>query len=121
MLSKNDIQAFLDRMARAYCAQDAQACAALFTENAQVHSPFGAPAVGRAAIEALHRDWVSEPSAKAFLILDHGSADTLAWCLCRFSEGDKTGDGTSLLVMEQQPDGAWLIRSCCLHGDPEPE
>lgn len=119
MLTQDEIQNVLDEMARAYSAGNAKACAELFTENAQLHSPFGPPAVGRQAIEALHDDWVSEPSAKAFRILDHGSHGPLGWCLCRFSEGDVTGDGTSLLILEQATSGRWLIRTCCLHGDAE--
>jgi ketosteroid isomerase-like protein len=114
------MQAVLDRMARCYSAGDARACAALFAENAQLHSPFGPPAVGRAQIEALHEEWVAEPGGdKQFAIVDCGSTDSLAWCLCRFSEGSVAGDGTSLIVLEQSGSGDWLIRSCCLHGDPE--
>ena len=118
MLSKTDIRTLLDQMAAAYSAGDAVACAEMFAMNAQLHSPFGPPAVGRPAIEKLHRDWVADSTAKSFTILDYGSEGALAWCLCRFSEGDVTGDGTSLIVLQQQEDdGAWLIRSCCLHGD----
>ena len=118
MLSRDDIQTLLDQMANAYSAGDAVTCARMFAMDAQLHSPFAPPAIGRPAIEKLHRDWVADSTAKSFSILDHGSDGSLAWCLCRFSEGDITGDGTSLIVLERQGhDGAWLIRSCCLHGD----
>jgi ketosteroid isomerase-like protein len=117
MLTRDRMQDLLDAMARSYAAGDAAACAAFFGDTAQLHSPFGPPAVGRAAIEALHAEWTATPSAKSFTIIDHGSGDSLAWCLCRFSEGDVTGEGTSLVVLERAPSGDWLIRSCCLHGD----
>ena len=116
MLSRDDIQKLLDRMAKVYTAGDAAGCAAMFTENAQLHSPFGPPAVGRRAIYHLHEEWVADSGTKVFSILDFGSTDSLGWCLCRFSE-DGVEEGTSLLVLEQQSDGIWLIRSCCLHGD----
>lgn len=115
MLSKTGIQVLLDDMAAAYRAGDAEGCAALFCKDAQLHSPFGPPAIGRNAILDLHREWVAEPNNKQFLILDHGSGDNMAWCLARFSEGDGAEDGTSLLVLEPQKDGAWLIRACCLY------
>lgn len=119
MLSRDDIQNLLDQMAAAYSAGDAEGCAALFTHDAQLHSPFAAPAVGRDAILELHKEWVADSGAKSFSILDFGSDRDIAWCLCRFSEGNVTGDGTSLIVLEWQTrDDKWLIRSCCLHGDP---
>jgi len=121
MLKKDEMQAFLNRMAAAYVAGDAKACAEMFSENAQLHSPFGPPAIGRAAIETLHVEWTAEPGSKRFTILDCGSGETLAWCLCRFSEGDVGDDGISLIVLERGPAGDWLVRSCCLHGDPEPD
>ena len=117
MLSEPEIQDLLNRMAAAYSARDAHACARMFTADAQLHSPFAPPAVGLAALTELHLEWTAESSAKSFTILDWGSADRLAWCLARFSEGALTGDGTSLIILERQADGQWLIRSCCLYGD----
>ena len=115
MLSKDDIQTLLDQMATAYRAGDADACAAMFTQDAQLHSPFGPPAVGRDAIRDVHAEWTSEPNTKSFAIIDHGSTIDMAWCLARFSEGDVTGDGTSLVVFAKQQSGLWLIRACCLY------
>ncbi|MGD9293321.1 MAG: hypothetical protein PVI41_00435 [Roseobacter sp.] len=119
MPTRDELQVLLDEMARAYAAGNAEACAKMFARNAQLHSPFGAPAIGRADIKSLHEQWTAEPSAKAFTILDHGSSNTLAWCLCRFDEGEGNETGTSLFVLEKDDGGSWLIRSCCLHGDPE--
>jgi ketosteroid isomerase-like protein len=116
VLTKDELQAFLDRMARAYSAGDATACAEMFTENAQLHSPFAPPAIGRDAIRALHEEWTGDDGAKRFIILDYGSGPDLAWCVSRFSEGGGTDDGTSLIVLERQSTDNWLVRSCCLFG-----
>ena len=115
-MTEEELQAYLDQMAAAYSAGDAKACADLFTQDAQLHSSFAPPAIGRAAIRALHEDWVAEPSAKSFVLVDHGCAGDIAWCVCRFSEGHETGDGTSQLIFEGQTNGTWLARSCCLFG-----
>ena len=119
MLTREAMQTMLDRMADHYVARDAAGCAAMFHEDAQLHSPYAPPAAGRSDIEALHVDWTAEATGKRFDIVDFGSTATMAWCLARFSEGEVTGDGTSLIVLEADASGAWLIRACCLHGDPE--
>jgi len=43
-------------------------------------------------------------------VVDAGVSGDLAWCLVTFSEGEVTGDGTSLSIFERQSDGDWLIR-----------
>ena len=82
-----ELQAVLDQMAQVYAVQDAAACAALFTESASLYSPYAPPTHERAEIEALHRIWTKEPSAKKFEILDFGRGDQLAWALAQFLEG----------------------------------
>lgn len=52
---------------------------------------------------------------KQLTVIDAGGAGDLAWCLAAYSEGQATGDGTSLDVLERQADGAWLIRMCSLN------
>ena len=111
-----ELQAVADAMAKAYNAQDAAGCAALFTPDAELHSPYAPPARSRADIEALHRVWTEGGSDKSFTVLDAGRSGDLAWCLLSFAEGPVTSEGTSLCVMARQPDEAWLIRMCCLHG-----
>ena len=117
MHSKRDIQALLDQMTAANRAGDADACAKLFTSEAQLHSPFGPAAVGRDAIRRVHKEWTAEANTKGFAIIDHGSSNDMAWCLARFSEGDAAGGGSSLIVLEKQSDMRWLIRACCLYED----
>ncbi|MEM6373829.1 MAG: nuclear transport factor 2 family protein [Pseudomonadota bacterium] len=115
-MTEHDIRLYLDRMAAAYNAGDAEGCATLFALNAQLHSPFAPPAIGRAAILELHREWVAAPSNKRFDLIDHGCDGDTAWCLCTFVDGGAAESGTSQLIFERQTDGAWLARSCCLFG-----
>lgn len=112
---RDGLQAALDKMARVYSAQDAAACAALFTANASLYSPYAPPTHGRAAIEALHRVWTAEPSAKRFEILDFGGGGDLAWALAQYSEGAATAEGTTLVVFEREPMAGWLVRICSLN------
>ncbi len=112
---RHELQFLLDNMARVYGAQDAAACAAMFTESASLYSPYAPPTHGRAAIETLHRMWTAEPSAKKFEILEFGGGDELAWALAQFSEGAATANGTSLILFERGPQAGWLIRICSLN------
>ena len=118
MPTRDTLQTLLDGMARLYAAGDAAGCAAMFAKNARLHSPFAPPAIGRDQIEALHRDWTADAGDKSFEIVDWGHRDTLAWCLCRYREDGGASGGSSLIVLERDNAGDWLIRSCCLHDDP---
>jgi ketosteroid isomerase-like protein len=119
MSFEGDVRELLNQMAVAYRAGDAAGVSALFAEDAQLHSPFAPPAIGRAAIERLHETWTQDGGGKQFKLLDCGAEAALGWCLCRFSEGDHTGDGTSLIILQRNSGGAWQVRSCCLFGDTE--
>jgi hypothetical protein len=64
-----------------------------------VRQVLGQPGCGRAAIEELHRVWTSEGGGeKRLTVMDAGSAGDLAWCIAAYSEGDATGDCTSLNI-----------------------
>ena len=84
-----------------------------------MYSPYAPPAPGRAAIEAVHREWTGAGGGadKSMAILQAGGSADLAWCLGRYGEGAATGGGTALSVVESQGDGAWLIRICSLNAD----
>ena len=112
---RTELQTVLDKMARVYKAQDAMACAALFTADGALYSPYAPPTHGRTDIEALHRIWTAEPSAKKFRIIDHGGGGELAWALAQYSEGAVTADGTTLIVFVRSPAAGWLIRICSLN------
>ena len=116
-------QALMDRMVVAYRAADAAGCAALFTTDAIVTSPYAPTAHGRDAIEALHRDWTSGgTNSKRITVINSGGAGDVAWCVSAFSEGDVTEDGTSLSVLVHDSEAGWLIRACSLNSDfPAPD
>lgn len=121
MSFRAEAQALFDAMGEAYRAGDAARCAAFWTEDGAVFSPWAPPARGRAAIEALHRIWTAAPDAgrKRLTVIDAGSEGALGWCLVEFSEGDPATAGCSLGILERQPDGRWLIRLSSLNGAAE--
>jgi hypothetical protein len=78
------------------------------------------PARGLVKIESLHRQWTGEATGKQLKVLDASSAGSLGWCLVAYSEGEATGNGTSLSFVKLQPDGKWLIKICSLTSDVPP-
>ncbi|TIV19499.1 MAG: DUF4440 domain-containing protein [Mesorhizobium sp.] len=116
MSIRDDLQEIWDFYVAAYRSGDAAGCAAIFTDDAEVHSPYGPPARGRAEIEALHGVWVQHAGPnKTLEVIEVGSSENLAWTLAAYSEGEAVGNGTSLSVFERQPNGGWLIRVCSLN------
>jgi len=100
----------------AYRKGDALGCAAVFSPDALLTSPYGPPARGQEAIKAVHKEWTSDGGEnKQLEIIEYGGSGDLAWCLAKFSEGAETGEGVSLNVLERQPDGQWLIKICSLN------
>lgn len=122
MSIRDELQSLLDDYARAYQAGDASACAKLYTPDGELHSPYAPPARGRSEIEALHKVWTEHVSGeKRLAIVQAGASGDLAWCLATYSEGNVTGNGTSLNVLERQADGSWLIRMSSLNSTDQPE
>ena len=116
-----DAQALLEQYARAYRVGDTDGCAAIFTDDSILYSPYAPSARGRAAIAALHRDWTAGVGhAKTLTVLQAGSSGDLGWCLAAYSGGDVTDAGTSLCVLARQPGGDWLVRICSLSADAPP-
>ena len=120
MTFHEQMQELMDEMAAAYRAGDARSCAQLFVSDGVLYSPFAYPAKGRTEIETLHRAWTGESTGKKLTVIDASSTGNLGWCLAAYSEGDATGNGTSLSVVERQPDGQWLIKICSLTSDEPP-
>lgn len=116
--SKTNWQNFCNAYAAAYSDGDAATCGAMFTPDAELHSPYAPPAIGRDAIEALHATWThshGEGAEKKMTVVHAGRSADLAWCLATYTEGLEAGNGTSLDVFDRQPDGSWLIRMCSLN------
>ncbi|MDW4548290.1 DUF4440 domain-containing protein [Defluviimonas sp. D31] len=120
MTFPDEAQALFDRMVTAYRAGDAGGCAACFTEDAVLLSPYAPETTGRAAVEALHRDWTAPGGAKTLTVIEAESAGDLGWCLVAYSEGDGSDGGKSLNVLRRQKDGSWLISHCSLASDDPP-
>ena len=118
MSCKIDFQKLFDEYVISYRKGDAVGCASCFVPSAELFSPWGPPAIGRVAIEAIHREWVKEGSEdKTILVLDAGSSEDVGWCKAHYSEG-ATGNGTSLNILQRQEDGSWLISHCSLNAAP---
>jgi uncharacterized protein (TIGR02246 family) len=118
MSIKEELQGLMNAMAKAYRAGDAAGCASLFIPDGGLYSPYAPPACGRGAIEALHQEWTQGGENKQLDVIDAGfSGGGWAWCHTAYSEGEVSGDGTSLSVRERQANGQWLIRICMLNGD----
>ena len=116
MSDRDEIEKVLAAYVTAYRAGNASGCAGVYTPDAQLMSPYGPAASGRADIEALHREWFEDSSEnKSLTIREFGSSGDVAWCLAVFSEADATDDGLSLNVFERQTNGQWLIRMSSLN------
>ena len=118
MSIRDKLQSFWNAYAAAYSAGDAAICGAMFTVDAELHSPYAPPAVGRDAIEALHATWTQghgETTEKKMTVVHARSSGDMAWCLATYTEGLEVGNGTSVDIFERQGDGSWLIRMCSLN------
>jgi uncharacterized protein (TIGR02246 family) len=58
--SQEGIERLVAKLLEALQRQDAGACAALFTHDGLVLSPYGPPAKGREEIRATHQSWFDE-------------------------------------------------------------
>ncbi len=113
------LQLLLDQYADAYREGDSERCAAIFTQNARLISPYGPTIEGRDAIRQAHLEWTKAGAdGKALKVTEAGVSGDLAWCLAVFSEGNGEGQGTSLNILERQSDGSWLIRVSSLNEPP---
>ncbi len=105
-------------MTAAYRAGDASVCAGMFTADAQLYSPYAPPAIGREAIEALHREWTQGGVPdKELRVLQAGGSGETTWTLSSYSEDGGKTRGTSLCVWQREGDGHWRIRICSLNSD----
>ncbi|MFT3732244.1 MAG: SgcJ/EcaC family oxidoreductase [Hyphomicrobium sp.] len=119
------IERLAARLLYALRTHDAPACAALFTEDCPLLSPYGPAAVGREAVCATHQAWFEEGETnKRLRLLDAGADGEVGYCLLAYSgdypkaDGSRTTEsGKSLNVLERQTDGEWKIRISSLNSD----
>jgi len=113
-----DLQAVFDAYVTAYRSSDATDCAAVFLYHAEMYSPYGRPALGREAICKTHVQWLKEQAEGKVVTVRFADGDSdVAWCLAEYAEGDSTGRGTALSVLERQPDGALRIQVASFNTD----
>lgn len=119
------IELLVARLLEALQRHDAAACAALFTDDGLVLSPYGPPARGRAAILATHQSWFDEGETNKRLTLQEADASgELGYCILAYAgdylqpDGSYTTDrGRSVNVLRRQVDGDWKIQVSSLNTD----
>ena len=137
----DDLRAVEDRIQRAFAAEDADAIAAEYTEDAVLLPPGHPSVVGRAAIAALYRDFfarfrivlettVEEAEAAGDLgflrgrlrqeIHPRGGGPAIAGFLRRLIQrrtGHLTMTGKFLAVLRREADGAWRFSRDIFNAD----
>lgn len=117
------LQEVLDLYLAAYTAQDAAACAAAYTRDGQIFSPYGPPVTGATAIAAAHEVWFAEGATdKKMTILEAHADGDVAFCSLVYSANVPAGEGrtvrifgSSLNTFLRQPGGSWKIRHTSLN------
>lgn len=121
------VEALAARYLEAYEREDAAGCAEAFTLTARLDHPFGAPALGRDAIAAIHGEWFAdeergkrmwaievEPLGEACLALLGWSAETGP----PGEEPPRRTTGVSLAILRE--DGReWRIHRMALVPGPD--
>jgi len=117
-----EIQPLLDRYLTAYTAHDAEACAAFYSEDAVILSPYGAPCVGRDAIRTAHKEWFKEGETnKTMTIRDAKINGDLGYLLAVFSADIPNGNGStraygaSLNSLKKSSAGSWQFHHTSLN------
>lgn len=117
------LQQVLDRYQEAYANHDATGCAAAYTRDGQIFSPYAPPVTGTAAITATHLAWFAEGETdKKMTILEARADGDVAFCSVIYSAEITAEDGgamrvfgSSLNTFLRQPDGSWKIRHTSLN------
>ncbi len=126
-MSRGEIERLLEDYLTAYERHQADGCAAAYTLEARLDSPYGPPAVGREAIAAAHRAWFEEPERNKRLdLVEVDLQDQAGHCLLRWSaEVDGPGStapatisGTTLATL-RRIEGMWQFHRMALVPDPD--
>ena len=125
--ARKGIELLVEQLLDALKRHDAATCAALFTDDGVIISPWAPTARGLDAIRATHQAWFDEGEAnKRLTVLEVDSSGDLAYCLLAWS-GDypqsdgsvATYSGTSVNVLQRQANAEWKIRVQSLNSDAE--
>ncbi len=120
-----EIASLVARLLDALQRHDADACAALFSEDGLILSPYGPAARGRNEIRVTHQGWFDEGETnKRLTVLEARAAGDLGYCLVAYAGDYIQPDGTcsthrgrSLSILQRMPDGEWRIRLQSLNAD----
>lgn len=123
MTARELFQPVLDRYLQAYIAHDSAGCAAEFTPDGQIFSPYGPPATGTAALKAAHDCWFEEGEFnKSMTILEARAEGGVGFCSLLYAANVTAPDGqvlrivgTGLSTFLRQTDGSWKIRHTSLN------
>jgi len=120
-----EITSLVARLLEALQRHDADACAALFSEDGLILSPYGPPARGRNEIQVTHQGWFDEGETnKRLTVLETRISGDLGYCLLAYAGDYVQPDGTcsthrgrSLSILQRMPNGEWRIRLQSLNAD----
>lgn len=122
------VESLVARLLEALEQHNATGCAALFTDDGSILSPYGAEARGRDAIEATHKAWFDESETNKRLdLLEFGACGDIGYCTLAYA-GDylqpdgsyTTESGKSVNVLKKQANGDWKIHISSLNSDDPP-
>jgi uncharacterized protein (TIGR02246 family) len=123
--SCDGIERLVARLLEALKQHDAVACAALFTDDCLLLSPYGPSAAGRDAVRATHQVWFEEGETnKRLELLEAAANGNLGDCVLAYT-GDypkpdgcyATESGRSLNILKKHTDGEWRIHVSSLNDD----
>lgn len=104
-----ECQALFDRYVQSYRAGDAAGCGSIYSEDAVLYSPYGPTARGRAAIVALHEEWLREDaSTKVIRVKSAFSTGADGVCVAVFAEHGQD-EGVSFNLLRAVGSGTWEI------------
>jgi len=119
-MSQDQLQTMLDKYLAAYSDQDAVGCAATFTPDGALFSPFGPSVKGRDAIANAHREWFkANEQNKQFNVMEFHQTGELGHCLLSWSAqvpvesrtGEYTNEsGISLCILDFSSGEALISR-----------
>jgi len=122
------IEGLIAKLLDASRQHDAAACAALFTDDGSILSPYSVGVRGRKAIEATHKEWFDEGETNKRLdLLEFGASGDVGYCILTYagdylqSDGSYvTESGKSVNVLRRQHGGEWKIHVSSLNSDNPP-
>ncbi len=121
----DEMQALIEAYAEAYNRCDAEALTRFYSDDGAIYSPYGPAARGRAAIRAIHAEWLAAGERNKRMVLhDYGCDGNVGFLLTGYF-GDVPGEdgalvtesGVSLHAVIRQSDGGWKIQVSSLNSE----